>query len=322
MDPFARLRIWSDWGFQKLDFPYVQPALSPEQSPVTSMLLAWKPMATAGRGVPAATVKQVVHEYLRWAMRIEHPDRSAEFGAMARHLDARGEVALLPLDRYVGHDSARPFLVHEITAADDGDLPELRALFRASFPDRATAVDDAALGAGPASTSRRGADHAYHLWSLRPSADAPAAGLASFFTLSGVGFGGYVALGPPLRGTGRLPLVLARIEAQMVRDDLGATGWYVECGDDVVAPFRRAGFHELAVTYRQPPLRPGGPAPVLHLLYKRFGREYEAPVLDRGAFLGAMRQIYRVVYAIERAEDTELYTELARQVTGAVVPLR
>ena len=45
-------------------------------------------------------------------------------------------------------------------------------------------------------------------------------------------------------------------------------------------------------------------------------------MLDRRTFLRAMRQIYRVVYAIERAEDTELYRELARQITGAVVPLR
>jgi ribosomal protein S18 acetylase RimI-like enzyme len=322
MDPFARLRIWSDWGFQKLDFPYVQPALSAEQRPVTSMLLAWKPVAPAGSAVPAATVKQVVHEYLRWAMRIEHPERSAEFGAMARHLDQRDEVALMPLDGYVGHDAALPFVVHEITAADDADLPALRALYRACFPDRATAVEDSALGGGPASVSRRGADHAYHLWALRPSADGPVSGLVSFFTLPDVGFGGYVALGPLLRGTGRLPLVLARVEAQMVRDDLGATGWYVECGDDAAPSFGRAGFHELAVTYRQPPLRPGGPAPVLRLLYKSFGRAYEAPMLGREGFLGAIRQIYRVVYSIDRAEGNELYRELARQVTGPVVPLR
>jgi hypothetical protein len=322
MDPFARLRIWSDWGFQKLDFPYVQPALSAEQQPVTSMLLAWKPVAAAGQTVPADTVKWVVHEYLRWAMRIEHPDRSAEFGAMARYLDPRDAVDLIPLDRYVGHDPARPFLVHEISTAEDEDLPALRALYRACFPDRATAVAESAIGVGPRGVSRRCADHAYHLWALRGAASGPVAGLVSFFTLPGSGFGGYVALGPPLRGTGRLPLVLARVEAQMLRDGFGATGWYVECGDEAVASLVRAGFYEVALAYRQPPLSPGGPAPGLHLLYKSFGRAYEAPKLEGEKLLEATRQIYRVVYAIDRPEDSDLYWNLARQVPAGVVPFR
>ena len=104
-------------------------------------------------------------------------------------------------------------------------------------------MEASALGVAPGGPSRRGADHVYHLWSLRGSPGGPVAGLVSFFTLSEAGFGGYVALGSPFRGTGRLPLVLARVETQMMRDGLGATGWYVECGDGALSPLTRAGFH-------------------------------------------------------------------------------
>jgi len=320
MDPFTRLLIWSGWGYAGLDFPYVQPALSDRQKPVTSMLLAWKPVSETGNAVASATVKQVLHEYMRWAMRLDHPQRSAEFTAMARHLDARTTVPLLPLDHYVGHDQARPLDIREVTT-NDSDLPEVRAVYAANFADRATALDAEALGCQPAGA--RGGDHAYHLWALRATPEAPVAGLASFFTLPEAGFGGYVALAPPLRGTGRVPLLLARVETQMVRDRLGATGWFVECDDHVLARFRRVGFHEVAIPYRQPPLRPGGPAPALHLLYKVFGRAYAPPVLTGAVLLAALRRIQTVVYGIERPEDDVVCREIARAIDPtAVVPLR
>jgi GNAT superfamily N-acetyltransferase len=320
MDPFDRLLIWSRWGFSKLDFPYVQPALSTHQRPVPSMLLAWKPLGEAAGAVAAGLVKHVVHEYVRWAMRIEDPGRSTEFAAMARYLDGHAEVGLVPLDRYVGHDGERPFVVDEL-ATDDPDLDAVRVLYAVHFRDSATAVDAAALGRVP--VVRRSGEHAYHLWALRLARGAPVAGLASFFTLPEAGFGGYVALAPPLRGTGRLPLLLSRIETQMIRDRLGAAGWYVECGDAVLGAFLRLGFHEVPVAYRQPPLRPGEPAAALHLLYKTFGRAYAPPTLSGAALLAALRRILRVVYAVERPEDEPSYRDVARAVDASgAVPLR
>jgi GNAT superfamily N-acetyltransferase len=321
MDPFQRLLIWSQWGYSKLDFPYVQPALSARQRPVVSMLLAWKPVSETGAAVAADTVKRVVHEYLRWAMRIEQPQHSAEFAGMARYLDARAQVSLVPLDHYVGHDSGRPLAIREITAGDP-DLPAVRDLYAAHFPDSATAVRASVLGGEPAAASR-GGDHAYHLWALRPAPEAPVAGLASFYTLPDAGFGGYVALAAPLRGTGRLPLLLARIETRMVHDRLGATGWFIECDDAAVARFRRAGFYQVAIPYRQPPLRPGAPAPALHLLYKSFGRAYAPPTLGGAELLAALRRIQTVVYRIERPQDDALCRDLARAIDAeTAVPLR
>lgn len=324
MDPFVRLLIWSDWGYRKLDFAYVQPRLSPGRNPVTSLLLAWKPrVVPPGDAVPARMIKHMLHEYIRWAMRIEHPEQSPEFALMASQLDARDRVELVPLDGYVGHDPARCLVVREIVAADDPDLPATRELYRAYFNDAATAVEAPMLGAVAGGRTARADEYACHLWALRASSDGPVAGLVSFFTFPGAGFGGYVALAPPLRGTDRLPLVLARVEAQMVRDGLAASGWYVECDDRVVVVFRRAGFHEVAVTYRQPSLRPGGSTPELHLLYKAFGRTSEVPMLKREVFLDAVRRIYCGVYAIDRPEDEPLYRELAQQVSGSpLVPLR
>ena len=56
MDPFARLRIWGDWGFQKLDFPsFSRPCRRAAGGDL--VLLAWKPVAADGNTVPAARVK-------------------------------------------------------------------------------------------------------------------------------------------------------------------------------------------------------------------------------------------------------------------------
>ena len=318
MDPFERVRIWSGWGYAKLDFPYVQPALSEGQRPVSAMLLAWKGMADQGEAVPAPIVKDVVHEYLRWAMRIEEPSGSAEFAGMARYLDGCERVALIPLDAYVGHDRGRPLDIREITAADP-DLPAACALYAVHF-EGATAIDPASLGR--ATERARGHDHVYHLWAVRAAPGAPLTGLASFFTLPEAGFGGYVVLAPPLRGTGRLALLLARMETQMRRDGLGATGWFIECDDPVVARFQQAGFRELAIPYRQPALRPGGPAPVLHLLYKDFGRAYAPPALDGATVRAALRRIHTVVYGIDRPDEDPVCRTVVDSIVAGVVPLR
>jgi len=317
VDPFLRLLVWGRWGYARLDFPYVQPALSAEQRPVTSMLLAMKHPGRAAPppAVPGARVTRIVHEYLRWAMRIEVPDRCAEYRAMAEHLAGRETVALAPLDAYVGRDADRPLEVHEIADPHDADLDAVLRLYAGVFGAAATAADPATLRAAVADGGGR--TGAWHLWALRARAGDPVAGMASFVTLDGFGFGGYVALAPPLRGTGRLPLLVARIEEQMLRDGRGATGWYVECDDGAAPALRRVGFHEVAVTYRQPPLRAGGEAPRLRLLYKAFGRTYAPPVLSPSALLDAVGLVYRVVYGIARPEEHPLHRALERQLAAS-----
>jgi GNAT superfamily N-acetyltransferase len=326
LDPFLRLRVWDAWGYAKLDFPYVQPALSSEQKPVAHLLLAIKRLRPLGAAVPAPAVRHVVHEYLRWAMRIEDPETSAEFRAMARWLEARPSVGLVPLGAYVGHDDARPLFVREVTTADDPDLEGILDVYRTAFPPGPTAVPPESflkvLGSGRPPQD----PWVYHLWALRASRGGPVAGMTSFFTLPGAGFGGYVAFGPPLRGAGRLPLLLPRVEEQMVRDGRGARGWYVECepATDHAARFSRAGFHEVAVRYRQPRVAADvAETPVLQLLYKEFGAGHGAPALDVAELLEALSWIFRAVYGIERPREDPLFVDVARQLAAAgSVPFR
>jgi GNAT superfamily N-acetyltransferase len=54
LDPFLRARVWGGWGYRKLDFPYVQPALSEAQRPVHHLMLAVKPLADAYAGRASA----------------------------------------------------------------------------------------------------------------------------------------------------------------------------------------------------------------------------------------------------------------------------
>jgi GNAT superfamily N-acetyltransferase len=101
MDPFERAEIWGKWGFARLDFPYVQPALSRRQKPVDCLAL----MARLRRGtrpqVSGSWVMSVVGEYLRWAMRIPQPSRNPQYRAMARFARRHPRVPLVPLQRYV-----------------------------------------------------------------------------------------------------------------------------------------------------------------------------------------------------------------------------
>ncbi len=321
-DPFDRLGIWDGWGFRKLDFPYVQPALSRVQRPVTHLLLAAKPINQALREhVPSRVVERAVHEYIRWAMMPLRPAQSAEYKQMRRYLARRRAVPLLSLRAYLGRVPGRDLHVHEITGARDADLSRVTTLYTSAFAAGATSIRSDAFAA-LLSRARRDRRYAYHLWALRARPTGSVGGMASFFTLPGAGFGGYVAFGPPLRGTGRFGALVARIEEQMVRDGLGATGWYVEC--DPRGPqgriFRKLGFHEAAVTYRQPALPGREPhpadAPALRLMYKEFGRVYGAPQLPQRALLSALSWIYRAVYGIERPERSPLFADARAQITA------
>jgi hypothetical protein len=157
------------------------------------------------------------------------------------------------------------------------------------------------------------------LWALRVSAAHPVSGIASFFSFPGAGFGGYLALGEGLRGTGRLRPLLARMEEQMLRDFVNARGWYIECAtEDVADLFARMGFCEVALAYRPPPLDaesevPLDQAPVILLMYKQFGRRFTEPSLTRADLLSAMSVIFRVVYHIEEPAMSPWLQDIERQ---------
>ena len=296
----------------------MQPPLSAGQRPVRNLLLAAKPCDPPdARVVPAASVVAFVRDYLVYAMRIAEPDDCAEFVEMADWLGTRDGIRVVSLGAYLGADAAHPVACHAIADSRDDGFAEAMRVYAKSFTNPATKVgieEFRALVDG--STDR--APCRYHLWSLEIPGTRAAAGMASFFSLPSAGFGGYIALIPPLRGSGALPAVIARIEQQFIGDSASTVGWYIECAEErTAALFVAQGFSEIAVTYRQPPLRGeplhGEGAAPLHLLYKEFGARYAPPVLSSADFTGALRDIWCFVYGIARPHDHPIYQTLATQ---------
>jgi GNAT superfamily N-acetyltransferase len=315
LDPFVRAAVWDRFGYRKLDFPYIQPALSDEQSAVTNLLLLVKARRPEyQRGIPSTVMKSILAEYMRWAMRIGDPERVESYRLMCRAIDRGDCVPAVSLSHYMGHDPDRPLMLSEITSEYDPDLDAVLAVYRQAFPGGPTDISPAQLRQAVVARSRNALSD-YHLWAIRSGATQRIEGMASFFTFPAAGFGGYVTLSGSLRGNGRFPLLLARIEERMIRDAVGARGWYIECEPRQEALFAHLGFHAVDCAYRQPPLsdgdmKPPQAAPSLRLMYKEFGRNFEPPVVSCAAFLAAMRQIFTGVYEIERAEGNASYRVL------------
>lgn len=326
MDPFLRAALWDRWGYGRLDFPYLQPALSREQLPVANMLLIAKGCGQEyANAIPGATLKAILADYMRWAMRIPNPEGTAEYQDMSRAIDRQEPVPMAGLGAYVGRDPARPLTIREVRGTADPDLDGVLCLYKQAFPGGPTDVEPEVFRQAVA--KRRRKQTAYHLWAIRLSPDAAIRGMASFFTFAEAGFGGYIALGRDLQGTGRFPLLLARIEEQMIRDAMGARGWYIECTPANEALFTSHGFRTVDCSYHQPRLpgrADGGPngAPPLRLMYKAFGRNFEAPKLAPDAFLSAIRRIYKTVYRLKAVDKTSHYAHIrqdaARWTNGCV----
>jgi GNAT superfamily N-acetyltransferase len=101
MDPFVRAAIWGRLGFGRIDFPYVQPALSSKQKPVECLALVAKLPRGARAEVRSKWVMDVVGEYMRWAMRIPRPSSNSLYRDMQRYAAAHPVVRVVPLRRYV-----------------------------------------------------------------------------------------------------------------------------------------------------------------------------------------------------------------------------
>lgn len=314
MDPFRRAEIWGKWGYRVLQFPYVQPALSDNQAPVDYLLLCIKPVGMDwNETIPTETVRQIVFGYLKWAMRIDDPSANGLFQQMFSSPIGKPWISVMPLARYIGHDPLLPFDVVPITSDRDPKLRELMQVYFRSFPGGDTAISPDAF----ARTLRRiGSGQPglrYHLWGIRHAKDDPLSGIASFYTLSSAGFGGYIALEAPLRGTGRCGLLLARIEEQMVRDQSGIRGWYIECDQESEAAtaFERLGFVPVFDNYIQPSLHifndelpDESRGPELVLMYKHLSAVTTSRVHTRAQMIADVREIVSKVYGIEDPDST------------------
>ncbi len=320
LDPTARALIWHRWGYAGLDFPYVQPALAEDTAAVTNLIVIAKPLRPDwSAALPSTTVLRFIHEYLRWAIRIDRPADSADYRQMAAHLDRCDTVPTVPLATYVGRDPDRPLHIREITGPDDVDFAPTMRRYWAAFGNSGLAVAEAdflqALADGGS----------YHLWSLRSAEDAPIDGLASFRTLSTAGFAGYLVLADTLHHTGRLRTLVARIEEQMLRDQPTVQGWYIEVATNTDStPFRSIGFHQLAVDYQQPTVTepPGAEQTIpVRLLYKQVGRCYRPPKLAAHDVLSTVAEILAQVYNVAEPREHPAFKLLAQDLANQTNPV-
>lgn len=193
-------------------------------------------------------------------------------------------------------------------------------IYRRSFPPGPAAIDESAfelaLRTPPTADAVDREAGLYHLWAVRDFADSPAAGLSSFFSFPAGGFVGYVALEPPLRGLWRLPLLIARMEEQMVRDCGPVVGWFFETTRQPPskAALRRLGCHRLPVDYVSPSHAVlGGTDPEeqsLSLYFKPLGRPGQPLQLTKTELLAAVRAWLRGVYGLEEPCESPAWRRL------------
>jgi hypothetical protein len=304
-DPFDRAMIWDRWGYGRLCFPYVQPALSEDQDPVTCLLLAMKPIAPElQHQVPASLVTEVLKGYLRWAMRIDDPQTDPVFLDMQEFLSSRSSVSIEPLSHYVGRDPTRPLTIKSITATHDPAFTIATDLYARVFPPGPTVIDVRMfMHALEWGESRN--DLHYHLWAFAPTPEEPIAGMASFFVMPRFAFGGYLAFEEPLRGTGRAGVALKRMEERTIRDEPGALKHYAECQPNSAeeAILLTLGFKKVEVRYCQPPAIDeqqfgAGEGPELTLLVKWLGKDFGRNQLSRDEFLADLEVWLEDVYRV------------------------
>jgi GNAT superfamily N-acetyltransferase len=324
MDPFQRTMIWHRWGYKKISFPYVQPALSPDKEPVRNLLLLCKPGTSSNlNAIPSTILREAVFGYALWAMRIDNPNDNKECQEMGRYLAEHGIISLVLLAFYIGDASVRRLMFTDLTGEHRDELDVVLDIYAREFSDGPTSVPRELFKQALMSDMLEGKPFDYHLISIKTADGATPQGMASFFTFPGAGFGGYIVFDPATRGKGYLSEVITFIERRMVMDKKGGCGWYCECApsDDTASIFKKRGFYEVDIIYRQPPLY-GQPqyifdeAPILHLMYKEFGDNFEPPRLSTDDFLCALSWIYRVIYQIDEPEVSEYYQQVRMQTEG------
>ena len=319
LDPFVRARIWGKWGYKRLDFSYLQPALSEEQEPVRNLLLLAKPVDPAyASKIPTEMLLSAIRGYMTWAMRINTPDENPEYEDMARCLKGVTHVAILSLDAYVGYDESRPLYIHEITEIGDRKLKSALSVYQAAFPGAVTDIPPESIESLLSRKEGALQGWTYHLWAIGASDEQQTEGIASFFALQHGGFGGYVALSGALRGSGRFALLLARMEEAVRRDRPYVNGFFIECDPAKEQFFSQFGFRAVAITYLQPPLPHSEPyqvseAPPLKLMYKTLGAARSAPQLSREEFFAALSDIFEAVYGITNPENSAFFAAMKRE---------
>jgi GNAT superfamily N-acetyltransferase len=321
-DPFERAMIWDRWGYGRLCFPYVQPALSADQQPATCLLLAVKPIAARlEQEVPPDLVIEILRGYLRWAMRIEDPDADPIFMQMQRFLAAATAIRIEPLAVYVGRDPERPVTVVPVESDRDPNFRRAVELYTEAFPPGPTVIDTEMFRSALQWFADRDDVH-YHLWALANAPHEQPFGMTSFFVMPRFGFGGYLAFDESMRGGGRARIVLKRVEEQIIRDASEARLHYIECAPHSTEEsiFCSLGFQPVPMRYIQPATvdeehfgSEGGPE--ITLLQKTLGSDDGRSAFDPDRLLEDLKVWLTEVYRIAHPESSETF-RVARSTIG------
>jgi GNAT superfamily N-acetyltransferase len=100
----GRMQSYAKNGWCVLDFTYMQPALSHDQEAVPGLKLILRVPLNAHSvpdSVSPSLVKDIVHEYMRLAMRIDDPKQNQTYEEMAAELDKMPAVRCIPMSQYV-----------------------------------------------------------------------------------------------------------------------------------------------------------------------------------------------------------------------------
>jgi hypothetical protein len=310
-DRFRRAGILHYTGFRIADYLHVQRMLTePGQEGLHTLLLLARPLVPQfDQAIPAGFIKKLLEEYFRFCQ-LDDP----YYRAVLDRLEAKGDepVELASLSDYVCNDeSTAPVQIDEITSDDGTRMRAVIDEYTAAFTNTTAHIspDELRAALGPDAL-------AHHVWSIRSRETETCEGIASFLAAESAGFAFYFGLTPPIRGRDVLIHLCSRVEKQMILDAPAAHGWYVQCVGDLqrdilVSP--DVGFYELGVPFTD------SAGEAAHLLYKAFGRVYEAPQLPVADFLTSTRQILTIL------EDSsgDRYSRLEDHVAGRdTVPLR
>lgn len=322
MDPFERVLMWDHWGYKLATMPYIQPSLSAEKEPVDDLLFVCKPRHTNEINIIFPSIlRQIIYNYLVWAMRIGDPDSNSDYAKMSQYLEKQKTVNLTSLSKYVGAEISQRLHYSDLTMEGLEDLENVLNIYAAEFNNSQVTIPRDSFRQSLLCSDFQNKPYNYHLLSIRTDPKESPKGLASFFTFPRAGFGGYIVLSTDIRNKGFLSEVITRIERVMIMDKKGAQGWYIECEPtgNSKSIFKKRGFYGIDVVYRQPPLigeqsyYSFNEAPVLHLMFKEFGLHFGPPVLRTPEIKNALNWIYKVVYQLKDAEQSEYYVDIDKQ---------
>ncbi len=322
LDPFLRSMIWNRWGFKRICFPYVQPSLSPAQHPVECLLLLCKPGNTINQDkISASTLIKAIHGYVKWAMRIDESSTNPDCQKMFGFLSLKTMIELQSLSTYIADKSCQQLSYSELSNETLENLDMALEVYCQSFSNTQTGLSKELFKNFFIDCHNNPKLFDYHFLAIKSqNCDSPK-GIASFFSFPKFGFCGYLAFAPPIKGKGHLTEVIKIIERTMLMDNKKVSGWFAECDptDDVAPIFKKRGFYELDVRYKQPPLL-GMPAysfeqaPILQLIYKELGENFAPPQLKIKDFLDALILIFSEVYGIDNPKSSEYYTYIKDQI--------